>query len=76
MKSINYLKNFIKIEALIIGQGKNEFALENYINDNSLNKIVKILNYQKNPYPYIKLCDVFILTSVYEGLPNVLLERQ
>ena len=47
LKSINYLKNFIKIEALIIGQGKNEFALKNYINDNSLNKIVKILNYQK-----------------------------
>ena len=27
-----------------------------------------------NPYPYLKKADVFILSSLYEGLPNVLLE--
>ena len=74
LRSINHLKNFIKIEALIIGQGKNESHLKSYIKENNLDKFVKILNFKKNPYPYIKLCDVFILTSVYEGLPNVLLE--
>lgn len=74
LRSINYLKNFLKIEALIIGQGKNEFLLKQYIKENNLDKFVKILNFKKNPYPYLKLSDVFILTSLYEGLPNVLLE--
>ena len=31
---------------------------------------------KKNPYNLIKKSDVFLLTSIYEGLPNVLLETQ
>ena len=74
LKSINYLKNFLKIEAIILGQGKNKFTLEQYIKENNLEKFINILNFKKNPYPYIRLSDVLILTSLYEGLPNVLLE--
>ena len=32
------------------------------------------MNFQKNPYPYLKKTQVFILSSLFEGLPNVLLE--
>jgi Glycosyltransferase len=39
-----------------------------------LNKFFKIINFKKNPYPYIKKSDLFILSSNFEGLPNVLLE--
>ena len=45
-----------------------------FIKDNNLKKVVKIINFQNNPYPYINKSDLFILTSKYEGLPNVLLE--
>ena len=34
------------------------------------------MNFIDNPYPLIKSADVFILSSNYEGLPNVLLEAQ
>ena len=39
-----------------------------------MNKNVKLLNFVENPYNYIKQTDLFILSSKYEGLPNVLLE--
>ena len=37
------------------------------------NKFVKVF-YTSNPFPYIKDSDLFVLSSTFEGLPNVLLE--
>ena len=74
LKSINEIKNRIKVQLIIIGQGKCENLLINYIKKKNLNKNIKIIAYKKNPYPYLNCCDLFILTSKYEGLPNVLLE--
>jgi len=59
-----------------VGYGKKKDFLLNYINENNLQKKVKIVPYQTNPYNLIKSSDIFILTSLYEGLPNVLLEAQ
>ncbi len=74
LKSINDIKNKIEVELILIGQGKNKNFLNQYIKINRLEKIVKILGYKKNPYPFIKHSDILVLTSKYEGLPNVLLE--
>ena len=57
-----------------MGKGTNERKLNDYIIKNNLKEKVKLIGFQKNPYKFIKLCDLFILSSLYEGLPNVLLE--
>ena len=59
---------------LIIGKGNYKNILYEYIKQNSLKNIVLLKNFNKNPFPFIKSSDLFILTSKYEGLPNVLLE--
>ena len=74
LKSINFLKDKINMELLIMGQGYNKSKIKDYIKINSLQKIVKVLSFKENPYPYIRSSDIFILSSKYEGLPNVLLE--
>ena len=74
LKAVNLIKNKIKFRLVIIGQGANQNLIENYIVENNLINQVKIVNFQKNPYKYLKASDIFILTSKYEGLPNVLLE--
>lgn len=74
LKAINLIKNKFSIRCKIIGKGKNFLNLKNYIKDNSLKKNVELLGYKKNPWKYAKNCNVFVLTSKYEGLPNVLLE--
>ena len=73
-KSLNYLKNKINFQAVVIGKGILKSKLEKYINENNLKKKVKLMNFVKNPYNLMRQADLFILSSKYEGLPNVLLE--
>ena len=74
LKAIKLIKKKLNIQLLILGKGKNFSLLKNYIIKNKLNKIVKLEGYKKNPYPYLKQTDIFILSSNYEGSPNVLIE--
>ncbi len=74
LKAVNYLKDKIDFKLLIIGNGSMQNELLSFIKTNRLEKNVKILNNITNPYPYILKSDLFILSSLYEGLPNVLLE--
>ena len=76
LKSVKYLNKSIPIRFLIAGRGVNYNLLKNYIIKNKLSKFVKLINFIENPYPLIKSADVFVLSSNYEGLPNVLLEAQ
>ena len=48
--------------------------LLSYIKENNLEKIVKIKDRTENPFPYIAKSEVMILSSRFEGLPNILLE--
>ena len=74
LRSLNHLKNKINFEACIIGRGILKEQLQKYIFDNKLSRFVKIINFVENPYPFIRQSNLFVLTSKYEGLPNVLLE--
>jgi len=74
LKALNLIKDKINFEAVIIGKGKLKNSLLNFINSNDLKKKIKIISFKENPYNYIKQSDILILTSIYEGLPNVLLE--
>ena len=76
LKAVNFIKKKIKFNLLIVGYGKKKNDLINYINQNNLQANVKIVSYQNNPYNLIKSSDIFILSSLYEGLPNVLIEAQ
>jgi glycosyltransferase involved in cell wall biosynthesis len=35
---------------------------------------VRFVGFQANPYPYFKRASLFVLPSLYEGFPNVVLE--
>lgn len=76
LKAINLIKSNVNFRLLIIGRGYLKKELDEYIKKKKLNKFVKIIPFQKNPLKYIKKADLFLLSSKFEGLPNVLLEAQ
>jgi glycosyltransferase involved in cell wall biosynthesis len=68
------LKKNKKIQLIIVGKGEKETELNNFILRNKLQKNIKLVGYQNNPFKYIRTADLFILSSKYEGLPNALIE--
>ena len=48
--------------------------LDKKIKELNLKKMVKLMGYIKNPYPYMREADVFCLTSLAEGFPTVIAE--
>tara|TARA_A100001015_G_scaffold135598_1_gene150461 strand:+ start:2052 stop:3146 length:1095 start_codon:yes stop_codon:yes gene_type:complete len=74
LRSLNLIKNKKKFRFYLIGKGKELNNLNKYINNNKLNNKVRIISYQNNIYPYYLKSDVFIMSSLYEGLPNTLIE--
>ena len=76
LKALNQIKDKINFEAILVGRGKDEHKLKKYILQNNLNNKITIMEFSKNPYATIKQCELLVLSSKYEGLPNVLLEAQ
>ena len=74
LRAFKLISKKIKSKLLIIGYGKNLKIMKNYILKNNLKSKVKIKEYCSNPFPYIRKSDLFILSSRFEGLPNVILE--
>jgi glycosyltransferase involved in cell wall biosynthesis len=63
-----------KVKLIILGDGPSRAELEALIAKLHLGNTVKLLGYVDNPLKYFKHADVFVLSSLVEGLPNVLVE--
>ena len=59
---------------VILGQGPLATELKVQSQTLGLADRVSFSGFQANPWPYLKHADLFILSSRYEGTPNVLLE--
>lgn len=59
---------------LYIGEGNLKEKMGQVIINNNISNKVKIIEYQKNPYPYIKRADILLCSSHSEGFPTVLVE--
>lgn len=58
----------------ILGDGPDREAMERQIKMNGIKDSVRLLGFQKNPYPYLKQCDFYICASRYEGMSTTAIE--
>jgi glycosyltransferase involved in cell wall biosynthesis len=59
---------------LIVGDGESRGELEEQVGDLGLDKLVTFTGFQKDPYRFHKVIDVFLLPSFSEGASMTLLE--
>lgn len=75
VKIMPELKKIIpNIQLVILGQGEDYNKLYNLIRFLKLENNVHLMGVKSNPYKYMYNADLFVLTSLYEGFPNVLVE--
>ena len=55
----------------IAGDGSDRAECEQLIGENGLSEQIILLGALDNPYPYMKMCDMYILPSIYEAAPMV-----
>jgi len=59
---------------VVLGEGNERASLEGLIKRLDLKDRVHLPGYEKNPFKYLSQCTLFILSSINEGFPNVLIE--
>ncbi len=64
----------IPARLLIVGNGKEYGSLKQLARSLKIEDRVHFVGFQKNPFPYLKLASLFVLSSSWEGSPNVLIE--
>ncbi len=59
---------------VLIGEGRLKKKMIKKAHDMGIKEKVDFMDKQKNPYKYMAHSDLFVLSSLHEGFPNVLLE--
>lgn len=59
---------------VILGEGEERPKLEKMVRNLGIEKYVDMPGFVENPFKYMKHADVFVLSSVWEGFGNVLVE--
>lgn len=62
------------VQLFIIGEGRERKHLENIIHKNSLQDIVHLIGFLKNPYSLMNKMDLFVCSSIAEGYSLVIAE--
>ncbi|TDQ09934.1 glycosyltransferase family 4 protein [Pedobacter metabolipauper] len=70
----NLIKKFPDAQLILIGEGRLEAEIKSIIEKEGFKDHVKFLGRRTDVLEIIKLADVFVLPSLIEGLPAVLLE--
>ena len=77
---LDVMKNIVKKEKdyklFIVGDGEDKDLLIDYVKRNELENFVFFLGLRKDINKILSASDIFVLPSLYEGLPVVLAEAQ
>ena len=69
VKALKILHNrgLTNIKWYVVGYGGDEQMIRNLIKENNLEESFILLGKKVNPYPYMKICDIYVQPSRYEG---------
>lgn len=74
IRAFKAVREEYRAKLLILGEGELRSELESLIRELQLDDCVALPGFEPNPYKFMAASAVFVLSSVSEGLPTVLIE--
>ncbi len=74
LKALKEIKNNYKFIFSLYGEGPDKEYIKNYIKINNLKKLIFLKGFVRNKKSIFKNADLFINASLWEGLPNALVQ--
>jgi glycosyltransferase involved in cell wall biosynthesis len=62
------------VRLIILGEGSDQAKINKLIKKLGLQQIISMPGFVKNPYSYMRRSSVFVLSSLWEGFGNVIVE--
>lgn len=74
IRAFHLTKKQVDARLIILGEGPLRKELEGLIFDLNLSEYVEIAGFAENPFAYMRQSKVFVLSSLWEGFPNSMIE--
>jgi glycosyltransferase involved in cell wall biosynthesis len=74
LDALALVRQFIPAHLWIVGEGEQRPFLEKKIERLGLQDCVRLVGFQQNPFKYMAAADLFVLSSLFEGFGNVIVE--
>ncbi|WP_279387174.1 glycosyltransferase [Natrarchaeobius oligotrophus] len=74
VRAFNQIDGHPESRLIILGQGDERDSLLQLAEELGVEQRIDLPGFVANPYAYMGKCDVFVLSSRWEGCPNVLIE--
>ncbi len=74
LRAFHRLREQVDCRLIVLGEGPRRRALERLRDRLGLAPHVRMPGFVSNPFPYLRRCDLFVLSSRREGLPGVLIQ--
>lgn len=74
IKAFSIVNQQTPCRLMILGEGPLRFDLQKLINDLDLQESVELAGFSSNPFKYMRQSNVYVLSSLWEGFPNSLVE--
>lgn len=73
-EALKELRKTDDFRLILLGEGECKTELISLVEKMNLKESVDFCGYVDNPYGFMRFCDAVVLSSIYEGLPTVLIE--
>ena len=74
IRAVGLLRRERPIRVLILGEGEERPHLLSLVRELGIERHVSLPGFVSNPYPYMALSDLYVVSSSWEGFPNTIVE--